>query len=177
MSKLQDEIKQRKPFDSLESEVYLNLIRTVDALDFRVNELLKQSELTASQYNALRILRGAGPNGLMCSEVSDRMLTRDPDVTRLLDRLERRELVTRAREKSDRRVVTTRITAAGVKLLGTLDEPLEELQRSQLAHMKRKDLETLRHLLEVARTPAFVTSASRASVSRGSEPRRAKAAS
>lgn len=157
MGRLQDEIKQRKPFDSLESEVFLNLVRTVDALEHGVTELLKRSALTSSQYNALRILRGAGSNGLMCAEVSERMLARDPDVTRLLDRLERRGLITRAREKSDRRVVTTRVTDDGLTLLATLDEPIERVQRQQLEHMTRNDLDTLRHLLEVARAPAAST--------------------
>jgi DNA-binding MarR family transcriptional regulator len=153
VSRLQDEIKQRKPFESLESEVFLNLVRTVDALEHGTTELLKQSALTAAQYNALRILRGAGPHGLMCGEISDRMLTRDPDVTRLLDRLERRALITRAREKSDRRVVTTRITDEGLTLLASLDEPVERIQREQLGHMTRQDLDTLRRLLEIARSP------------------------
>jgi DNA-binding MarR family transcriptional regulator len=148
---LQQEIKQTRPFESLESEVFLNLVRTVDALDRPVTELLKQAGLTASQYNALRILRGAGPNGLMCAEVSDRMLARDPDVTRLLDRLERRVLITRTREKSDRRVVTTRITDEGLSLLEKLDEPVERAQHEQLAHMSREDLDALRRLLEAAR--------------------------
>lgn len=154
MSRLQEEIKQRKPFESLESEVFLNLVRTLDALEHGPTELLKQSGLSSPQYNALRILRGAGPNGLMCAEVSERMVARDPDVTRLLDRLERRGLITRSREKSDRRVVTTRITDEGLALLATLDEPIERVQRQQLAHMTRKDLDTLRRLLEIARTPA-----------------------
>lgn len=154
VGKLQDEIKQTKPFETLESEVVLNLVRTMDALDRRPGELLKQAGLTSSQYNALRILRGAGAHGLMCAEVSERMLTRDPDVTRLLDRLEKRALITRAREKSDRRVVTTRITDEGLALLATLDEPLRRVSVEQLAHLSHKELISLRDLLERARERA-----------------------
>src|SRR4051812_18388393 len=115
--KLKDEIKKRKAFDSLEQEAFLNLIRTVEKLSEGVSEVLKASGLSPTQYNALRILRGAGAcceeTGIACREVADRMVTRDPDITRLFDRLETRGLITRARNKEDRRVVKTAITDEG----------------------------------------------------------------
>jgi DNA-binding MarR family transcriptional regulator len=151
VSKLREEIKQTKPFESLESEVTLNLFRTAEAVGRAAVALMKRAGFTDPQYNVLRILRGAGPNGLMCAEIGERMVTHDPDVTRLLDRLEKRDLIRRTREQSDRRVVTARITQAGLEELAKLDAPLETTQRAQLAHMSRKDLEKLRDLLEVAR--------------------------
>lgn len=129
----------------------MNLQRTADALLRGVEELLKPAGLTPSQYNVLRILRGAGPEGLACGEIAARMLTRDPDMTRLLDRLDKRGLVSRARGTSDRRVVVTRITSAGLKLLAALDEPLEELHKKQLQHLGRDRLKQLSALLEQAR--------------------------
>jgi MarR family transcriptional regulator, organic hydroperoxide resistance regulator len=152
--RLQAEIKQRKPFGSLEEEAYLNLLRTADAL-FRGEEaLLKPLDLSPPQYNVLRILRGAGADGLACKEIADRMLTRDPDVTRLLDRLEQRGLAVRAREQRDRRVITARITEAGSRVLKQLDRPILELQRQQLGHLGKKRLEALVLLLESAREKA-----------------------
>ena len=115
--KLKDEIKQGRPFESLEAEVFLNLMRTADALSRGVEEILKLAGLSHTQYNVLRILRGAGEQGLCCREVAERMITRDPDITRLLDRLERRGLLTRSRDSKDRRVITVRITPAGLKVL------------------------------------------------------------
>lgn len=152
MGRLQRELKQNKPFESLESEVYLNLARTADVLQRWEVDLLKPVDLTASQYNILRILRGAGSDGHRCAEIGARMISRDPDITRLLDRLEKRGLVRRARDTGDRRVVTTRITDAGLKMLASLDEPIESTQRKLLGHMSRTDLETLNRLLEEARS-------------------------
>jgi len=129
----------------------MNLQRTADYLLRGVEEALKPAGLTPSQYNVLRILRGAGPDGLSCREIAERMLTRDPDMTRLLDRLEQRGLVSRARSTSDRRVVVTRITASAMKLLASLDEPIEELHRKQLRHLGREGLKQLTALLEEAR--------------------------
>src|SRR5688572_11825070 len=107
---LQSEIKQRKPFQLREEELFLNIVRTADLLARKGSELFKDADLSPNQYNVLRILRGAGAEGLACGEVGERMVTRDPDITRLLDRLEKRDLVRRSREKGDRRVVTARIT-------------------------------------------------------------------
>jgi DNA-binding MarR family transcriptional regulator len=103
--RLRDEIKQTKPFPSLETEVFLNLARTADQTMRTIAEALKPAELSPTQYNVLRILQGAGKNGLACSEIGERLVTRDPDITRLLDRIEQRELVQRERSSSDRRVV------------------------------------------------------------------------
>ena len=149
---LQAEIKQKVPFTSVEEEVYLNLLRTGDALSQNVESLLRASGLSGTQYNVLRILRGAGPGGLTCGETSGRMVTHDPDITRLLDRLEKRKLITRSRDARDRRVVTARITKPGLRLLGELDKPLVELHRKLFRHMTQRDLKKLSSLLEKVRT-------------------------
>jgi DNA-binding MarR family transcriptional regulator len=148
---MQTEIKQRKPFTCREEELMLNILRTADQLQRRVGELLKAADLSATQYNVLRILRGAGGEGLACGEISERMVTRDPDITRLLDRLEKRNLVARSREKEDRRVVTARITQAGLDLLRKLDDPVVQAHKAILGHMEAKQQETLIRLLEIAR--------------------------
>ncbi len=154
-SRLQSELKQRKPFTSLEVEAYLNLARTTDRLGRAVEALLGEHDLTQVQYNVLRILRGAQPDGLPCGEVAARLVTHDPDVTRLLDRLERRGLVARSRSATDRRQVWTRITPAGLALLSSMkdDETLGALHRRQFAALSRDELATLIHLLEAIRPP------------------------
>jgi DNA-binding MarR family transcriptional regulator len=149
--KLQNEIKQGKPFESLQAEVYLNLMRTADALSRGVEDILKLAGLSQTQYNILRILKGAGDKGLCCREIGERMITRDPDVTRLLDRMERSGLVTRSRDSRDRRVITARITPAGLKLVKDLDAPLAEYNRKLLSHMEKDDLRKFVELLEIAR--------------------------
>ncbi len=149
--RLKEEIKQGKPFGSLEEEVFLNLQRTADAALRVFEELLKPLGLTPTQYNVLRILRGAGARGLLCREIGERMITRDPDVTRLLDRLEGRGLVARTRDLRDRRVILTRITPEGLRLLGELDAPVAELHRRRLAHLPRGRVRKLIELLESAR--------------------------
>jgi DNA-binding MarR family transcriptional regulator len=148
---LQAELKQKVPFSSREQEAYLSLLRTTDALQSSVEARLKEFGLTGTQYNALRILRGAGADGLPCSEVGERMITRDPEITRLLDRLQKRGLVERARCKRDRRVVYGKITAAGLKLLRELDEPLEKHGREMLKHVGQAKLKQLIELLEKVR--------------------------
>jgi len=149
--RLQDEIKQRKPFASLEEEVYLNLQRTADALARRVAAALKPHGLSLTQYNVLRILRGAGNAGLACGEIGERMITRDPDVTRLLDRLEKRGLLQRVRDSRDRRVVMARILRPGLELLDALDAALAHLQKTSLKGLKQEELRNLSELLERAR--------------------------
>ncbi len=148
---LQKEIKQRKPFASLEQEVVLNVMRTAGSLRQGTTELLKPYDISAPQYNVLRVLRGAGGEGLPCSEVGDRLVSRDPDVTRLLDRLEKRGLIDRGRSATDRRVVTATITKKGIELVNELDTPVTEMHGSQLGHMKKKELKKLVSLLEKAR--------------------------
>ena len=148
---IQAEIKQAKPFSSLEEEALISLQRTADQLQWRISELLKPYGISPTQYNALRILRGAKGRGHSCSEIAKRMINRDPDITRLVDRLERRGLVQRTREEKDRRVVIARITPAGLELLKGLDRPVEELNRKILGHLGNQRLKTLIKLLEMAR--------------------------
>jgi DNA-binding MarR family transcriptional regulator len=150
-SQLQGEIRQTKPFTSAEQEAFLNLQRTADVLLRGLEQVLKPAGLTQSQYNVLRILRGAGPTGLLCREISDRMITRDPDMTRLLDRMEARNLVTRSRDRQDRRSITVRITETGRQLVSGLDGPVAELHRQQLSHLGVRRLQSLIELLEGAR--------------------------
>jgi DNA-binding MarR family transcriptional regulator len=149
--RLQREIKQSRPFPCLEVEAAINLARTADALLRDLEPPLKAAGLSHTQYNVLRILRGAAPAGLACREIAGRMITRDPDITRLLDRLERRGLVERARETRDRRVVTTRIRPAGLRLLHRLDRPVLEVNRRRLKHLGPRRLRLLIALLDAAR--------------------------
>ena len=126
------------------------MLRTCDLLSRRPAQVLKAEDLSSTQYNVLRILRGA-PDGLPCGEIANRMITRDPDITRLLDRLEKRGLISRCRETKDRRMVMARITADGLKLLARLDEPVEEAHRRQLGHLGKDQLRALAELLSAAR--------------------------
>jgi DNA-binding MarR family transcriptional regulator len=151
VGRLRATIRQPKPFRSLEAEAFLNIEHTADALMRGLAEVLKVSDLSATQYNVLRILRGAGPGGLACSEIAERMVTRDPDITRLLDRLQRRGLIARARDRKDRRVVTTTITPEGIELVGRLDKPVGQLHAKQLSHLGGRSLARLVALLERAR--------------------------
>ncbi len=143
--------KTRAPQTHLEEQVFVNVMRTADALARGGEALLKPTGLSATQYNVLRILRGAGTQGLACREVGCRMISRDPDITRLLDRMESRGLIARAREEQDRRVVKTRITPEGLRVLAELDAPVQELHRRQLHHLPAKELRQLSRLLERVR--------------------------
>ena len=134
-----------------EEGVFLDLLRTTEMLSRVLGRVLKNADLSSTQYNVLRILRGA-PEGLPCGEIARRMITRDPDITRLLDRLEKRSLISRAREVKDRRTVMTRITAAGLKLLASLDEPVQEAHRKHLGHLGRERVQALTELLRDARS-------------------------
>jgi DNA-binding MarR family transcriptional regulator len=149
---LQAELKQNIPFASREQEAYLALLRTADALETQVEAWLKEFGLTGTQYNALRILRGAGPEGLPCSEIGERMITHDPDITRLLNRLEDRGFVKRTRAKNDRRVICGKITPAGLNLLRAMDSPLEKRGREMLRHVGQEKLKQLIELLELVRS-------------------------
>jgi DNA-binding MarR family transcriptional regulator len=150
--RLREELKQNRPFGTLEEEVLVGVARTADALQSELAAVLKKGGVSATQYNVLRILRGAGASGLACGEIGERMVARDPDLTRLLDRLEARQLVTRARDGTDRRVVTTRISEAGLALLSALEEPLQATIRRLLGHMGEGRLRTLATLLDEARS-------------------------
>lgn len=151
---IQSEIRQSKPFSTLEEEALIALQRTADQLHWRLSEMLKAHGLSPTQYNALRILRGAGDEGRACSEIAERMINRDPDITRLVDRLERRGLVARSREGRDRRVITTRITPAGLDLLQSLDRPIEDFNRKMLGPLGEPQLRKLIQILEAAREQA-----------------------
>ena len=150
-SALAKEIKQGKPFESPEVEAHLNLVRTCDQLEGNVARFLKQHGISTPQYNVLRILRGAEPEGLPSLAVADRMVTRVPDVTRLLDRLAAKGLVERTRSTTDGRVVLARITADGLAFLAGLDRPLREYHHRQLGHMRKDELVQLIGLLEKLR--------------------------
>src|SRR6202040_4428131 len=123
--------KKRQPKATPEEAAFLDLLRTTDLLSRGPAQIIKTEDLSATQYNVLRILRGA-PEGLACGEIASRMITRDPDVTRLLDRLEKRGLISRCRETKDRRTVMARITPEGLALLNRLDEPVRATHRKQL---------------------------------------------
>jgi DNA-binding MarR family transcriptional regulator len=142
---------KRRRAGSPEEATFLDLLRTTDILSRGLISVLKAEELSVTQYNVLRILRGA-PEGLPCGEIASRMITRDPDVTRLLDRLEKRGLISRRRETKDRRTVVAQITPEGSTLLARLDEPVQAGHRRQLGHLGRKRLQTLSELLRVARS-------------------------
>jgi len=134
-----------------EEDAFLELLRTTDMLSRGLIDVLKTEDLSANQYNVLRILRGS-IEGLPCGEIASRMITRDPDVTRLLDRLEKRGLISRCRETKDRRLVMVRITPEGLKRLARLDEPVQAAHRKQLGHLGGRKLKTLTELLAVSRS-------------------------
>ncbi len=133
---------------------FVEVLRTADALTQAVAAVLKPSGLSHPQYNVLRILRGAGPEGLPCGQIAGRMLTHDPDMTRLLDRLEARGLVSRTRPPGDRRIVTARITDAGLAALAALDEPVRKLHQAQFGGWSDAQLRTFLNLLRAARESA-----------------------
>ena len=136
---------------SLEESTYLELLRTSDLLTRALAPVLKAEDLSSTQYNVLRILRGAG-GPLPCSEIANRMITRDPDITRLLDRLDTRGFVSRNRDTEDRRTVLARITPQGLRLLAKLDEPIQAAHRRVLGHLGRERLVELGELLREARS-------------------------
>lgn len=132
----------------LEGRLFVAILKCADGLSQDAEQLIKSHGLTGAQYNVLRILRGAEPAGLLCRGISESMISRDPDMTRLLDRMEKRDLITRERQKDDRRVIKTRITSAGLVLLKNLDQPVWELHKRQFAHMSAARMKTLTGLLE-----------------------------
>jgi DNA-binding MarR family transcriptional regulator len=156
--KLASEIRQSKAFSSLEEEALLNLARTHEFVQQRSSEFFKQFGLTATQYNILRILRGAGSDGISCSQASERMITADPDITRLLDRLETRGLISRQRSRDDRRVVNSYITPEGLELLKTIDKPLSQFIKRFIGHFGRERLEQfIGHLESIRESDTSVT--------------------
>ena len=131
----------------LEEHVFIALVKAADSLALKAEQFFKASGLSGTQYNVLRILRGAEPHGLACRGIADRMITHDSDITRLLDRMEKRGLITRQRQTDDRRVVKTRITPAGLSALKTLDAPVREMHVRQFQHVSAARLKTLSKIL------------------------------
>lgn len=140
--------KARQP--NLEEKTFLELLQTTDRLSRGVAALLKKEELSLTQYNVLRVLRGS-PDGLPCGEIARRLITREPDITRLLDRMEKRGLISRCRETRDRRTVVTRLTGPGLHMVNRMDEPVHALHRKQLGHLGHEHLLSLTGLLRQAR--------------------------
>ena len=146
------EIRQTKPFQSLQQQVVLNLMHTTRAVEENWAQYLKRAEgISPSQFNILRILRGARPHPVKISDIADRMVTRDPDVTRLVDRLIKQGLVRRERDENDRRVVLVEIADAGLALLSRLDEPVLEATAAAMAGLKPQQLRALDTLLNEVR--------------------------
>ena len=142
---------REKPSGTLEQTAFVTIQHVADDLSWNVVELLKSADLTPTQYNVLRILRGAGPDGLPCHDVGERLINRDPDVTRLLDRMEKRGLVERARQAKDRRVITAQITDSGLQLLKQFDKPIDAMHRDQFKNLSQTQLKTLIDLLDRVR--------------------------
>jgi DNA-binding MarR family transcriptional regulator len=141
---------RRRRAGSREEAAFLDLLRTADMLTRGADWVLKEEDLSLTQYNVLRILRGA-PEGLPCGEIASRMITRDPDVTRLLDRMEKRGLISRSRESRDRRLVLARIAPEGLKLVNRLDDPVQKIHHKLLGHLGKERLRALAELLAAAR--------------------------
>src|SRR3982075_1842542 len=139
--------KQRPSLPS-EDRAFIALQKAADKLALQAEQLLKSNGLTGAQYNVLRILRGAEPQGLACSSIAERMISHDPDMTRLLDRMEKRHLITRQRQSDDRRVVKTKITSGGLEVLKRLDAPVRDMHKEQFAHIANARVKELADLLE-----------------------------
>ena len=151
MAALKHEIAQQQPFSGPEEEALLNVLRTADCLERAFQHRTRQWGITSTQYNVLRILRGAEPQGLTCTAIGDRMITAVPDITRLLARLATLKLIRRQRDKKDRRIVWTRISAAGLELLRQMDPVIREAPGELLGHLSKKELFEFTRLLEAAR--------------------------
>ncbi len=149
--KVQEEIQQSTPIRSVEEEAFLNIVRTADALTRDFDDMLKPFGLTATQYNLLRILRGAGEAGATCSQIGERTVKKDPDITRLVDRMEKRGLVKRSRDGRDRRIVTTTITREGLRVLEKLDVQVNERPARQLRGLSRQQILDLIRAMEIIR--------------------------
>lgn len=152
-SRLEQEIKQQRPFARRSSEALVSIMRTAAVLDHAVNDALKPHGITATQYNVLRILRGSGKRGLCGREVGERLISRVPDVSRLLDRMDAQGLMTRERDAADRRHVTARITPKGLRLLVQVQPALEEIERQRTEHVSPESLRALIETLDAVRQP------------------------
>jgi MarR family transcriptional regulator, 2-MHQ and catechol-resistance regulon repressor len=151
MSSLKTEIAQERPFASVEEETLLNLMRTNDCVQRAFQRSTREWGVTSTQYNVLRILRGAHPNGLTCSAIGSRMITADPDITRLLNRLKNLKLIRQQRDRHDRRVVWTFISDSGLELLRQMDPVITRTPKELLGHLTQSELTELIRLLELAR--------------------------
>lgn len=151
MCSLKSEIGQQRPFSGPAEEALLNIARTADCLQRAMQRGSRRWNITSTQYNVLRILRGAHPHGLPCSVIGDRMVTADPDITRLLARLKALKFIRQERDKNDRRVVLTSISPAGLALLAEMDDTISQLPAQLLGHLGDADLRSLIDLLERAR--------------------------
>ena len=151
MAALKTEIAQERPFSSLEEEALLNVMRTSDFLHRAFHCKTRDWGVTSTQYNVLRILRGAQPRGLTCAAIGSRMITAEPDITRLLSRLKGLKLIRQHRDRHDRRVVWTQISEAGLELLRAMDPVIERAPIELLGHMSKAELTELIRLLELAR--------------------------
>jgi DNA-binding MarR family transcriptional regulator len=156
---LQFEIAQQRPFSSLAEEALLNLMRTADCAVRSMQRATRQWGITSTQYNVLRILRGAHPEGLTCSAIGDRMITADPDITRLLARLKTLKLIRQQRDKRDRRVLWTHISPAGLELLAEMDPVIQRFPGNILGHLNETELAEFVRLLVIARTHCQDTAA------------------
>jgi len=150
---IREELKQTKPFFSAAQEAFLSIQRTADAISQKFEQFLKAWGISGTQYNVLRILRGAGPEGLRCGEIGERMIAHDPDITRLLDRMEKAGWIERARDTRDRRVVLTRINRRGLELLKQIDNPIEEFTEELGQHVPEKRFRELINILDEVRIP------------------------
>jgi DNA-binding MarR family transcriptional regulator len=153
MNTLKHEIQQKAPFSGLEEEAVLNLFRSSDFLERAFQHKTREWGVTSTQYNVLRILRGAEPQGLQCAAIGTRMIASEPDITRILARLKALKLIRQHRDHADRRVVWTRINEAGMGLLREMDPLIQRLPGSLLGHMSKAELKEMIRLLELARVP------------------------
>ncbi|HUB30775.1 MAG TPA: MarR family transcriptional regulator [Terracidiphilus sp.] len=151
MANLKQEISQERPFSSTEEEAFLNLLRTADCIDRVMQRVCRTWGVTGTQYNVLRILRGAGQQGLTCSAIGDRMITAEPDITRLLGRLKTQKLIQQRRDRQDRRVVWTHISEAGLALLRRMDPHIQRAPKELFGHMSAGDVREIVRLMELAR--------------------------
>jgi DNA-binding MarR family transcriptional regulator len=142
-TRLQDEIKQTKPFERPSDEALLSILRTATVLEHGSNEILKPHGITLTQYNVLRILRGAGARGLCGREIAERLISRVPDVSRLLDRMEEMELLSKERDSGDRRHITARITPRGRRVLDKATPELAEFGRARVERLSAQAVEAL----------------------------------
>ena len=151
MAGLKEEIRQERPFSSTEEEALLNLMRTSDCLQRAFQRRSRDWGVTSTQYNVLRILRGAQPQGLTCSAIGERMITEVPDITRLLARLKKMKLIRQQRDKHDRRVLWTHISVSGLELLSQMDPVIDQAPRDLLGHLSATEQSEFIRLLEKAR--------------------------